>query len=273
MPTLKKAIQDLKRFSKHDGIAEILDDLTPFQKREDITDENIERLRKKLGDILFFEPSLNQNPTVTTMDIVEKHHFFRSFFNYGRNKDITASALTVFDAVYNTLIALAEFKPLNDTDPITFDKIKDKNKIFTSTGHQYDINTLIDFHNQRPIGGTDFHASRNNSLILNININQPFSPRDVAHIESFIQKKIKNLGEIESVASVQAKKWILKRVLQTLSTLLLLCAACAWFEKNEQKTKESVTKLVITLLFLLAHSSLPNSKKIEEQPLLDYKPK
>lgn len=265
MPTLKKAILDLKPFSKHDGIAEILDYLTPFQKNEHLADAEIEGLRKKLRDILSSEPTLNQHPIVTSVDTVENHHFFRSFFNYARNKDIT-----VYDAIYNVLIALAELKPLNDTDPITLDKIKDKNKIFTSTGHQYDINTLIDFHNQRPIGKAEFFAIiKNNKPILNIHTNQPFSLRDIAYIEEFIQTKIKSLGKIKSVEEVNKSK----HILQATAAFALAMVPGNYFNPDEDKKGVAVVMLFISLLLYAASLSYTKPQKIEEEPLLNYKPR
>lgn len=249
MLTITDAIKELSQFSTHDGVPEILDDLADLKK--DSTENKMEVLRKKLTSFLSSEPAFNGLKMQKT--IFERF----DFFNFFQNKNGC-----VFDAAYNTLLALAELKPINDADPISWAEITPKNKIFTSTGHQFDIITLIAFNNQRV-------SLEVNKSILNIMTNQPFSPRDTAHIQDVIQQRVKNLGKVKSVQAIQKEK----TTCLVLAVFSFLKGAGHW-ASNEGKNERAAAVIIFSIAFILLGRalSLPNHKEIEEEPLLNYKP-
>ena len=250
MPTLTDAIEKLTPFSTHDGVPELLNDLAELEN--EMTDNKMEDLRKKLTHFLSSEPAFNARRMPEAL--LERF----AFFNFFQNKNHS-----VFDAAYNTLLALAELKPLNDTDPITWTEITPKNKIFTSTGHQFDIITLISFNNQRVLKPLEV-----NRPILNIMTNKPFSPRDTAHIQDVIQQRVNRLGNVSSLQEIQSKK----RSLLFCSVFALLIAPGNWFNKDAPNGK-AVAVVLLFMSFLLCATSLSiaNPKEIEEEPLLNYK--
>ncbi len=91
-------------------------------------------------------------------------------------KDIKRHNLSLSDAVYDSLLALAELEPENSINA------DDARKVYVSTGHQFDIYKLVNFHNARPFD-SKFGDSSTKALI-NPLTNEKFSPEDVAHIQA-----------------------------------------------------------------------------------------
>lgn len=100
----------------------------------------------------------------------------------------SSSKQNLADVAYDTLLILAEFYPLNTEEPITqldMEDIKPDDRIFVSTGHQFSLTQLIQWHNQRPYRTGEARASKS---LLNPFTNSPFSARDLAHISAMANK-------------------------------------------------------------------------------------
>jgi hypothetical protein len=93
------------------------------------------------------------------------------------------------DAVWLCLMGLAEIRPLNEEDPITQEKIQASDAVFVSTGQQFNLRTLIEFHNKRGLRRNQFFEERQGKSLLNPLTNQPFSVRDTRHIINLAKEK------------------------------------------------------------------------------------
>ena len=247
MPTLMGAMRRLNHFSSHEGVVQLLDDLTDLNK--EVTDDKIELLRKKLLCFLSSETTFNGR-------IVEQERFSERFdiFNFYSNKHFS-----VYDAVYNALLALAELKPLNDNDPITLSGITPKNKLLTSTGYQFDMITLIQFHNQKaPLGVS--------KPIVNIMTNKPFSPSDTAHIQNLIKQKVNSFGRIKSMDDIHIDR------IAMLSTLVGTLLYTYWKWSQEKPDYEHHVPACILGIFYVCVKMRNLNKICEQEPLLNYKP-
>lgn len=151
MPTLKRAIQTLSKMS-HQNIPTLVSQLNAIQDPSDNQDGIIESLRRSLNELVVANNGLS-------------------------------------DPAYCALLALAEFKPLNTEDPIDLKTINEQDKVYTSTGHQFNINMLIQYHNQRTYRDSILGETQNDKWLLNPITNQPFSLRDVAYIQAVAMKK------------------------------------------------------------------------------------
>jgi hypothetical protein len=78
------------------------------------------------------------NPATTDNDIDK----IRKSLNILLTESDTQNNTALGDACYNTLLALAKFRPLNATCVITQEPIDKINTIYTSTGHQFDTNKI-----------------------------------------------------------------------------------------------------------------------------------
>ncbi|WP_133137506.1 hypothetical protein [Legionella rowbothamii] len=101
----------------------------------------------------------------------------------------SSSKQNLVDLAYDTLLILAELYPLNSVEPITLLDMKDidpSDRIFVSTGHQFSLSQLIEWHNQRACrtGETDTSKS-----LLNPLTNNKFSPKDLTHVSALADKK------------------------------------------------------------------------------------
>ena len=93
------------------------------------------------------------------------------------------------DAVWLCLVGLAEIRPLNEDDPITQETIQAIDAVFVSTGQQFNLRTLIEFHNKRGIRRNQFFDEQQGKSLLNPLTNQPFSVRDARHIINLAKEK------------------------------------------------------------------------------------
>jgi len=157
----KEAIKQLEKFSEREDISAILKILYELESSSGVEDEIIESLRRQLNAIL-----------------IDKN-----------SDDVTKGDLSLSDASYNALLALAEFSPINANDPITLDEIDKDNLVVVSTGHQFDIVELIKYHNTRYYRGSSLGESSDSKWLLNPITNAKFSSRDVAHIQSVSEQK------------------------------------------------------------------------------------
>ena len=155
MPTVLAAIQKLVPFSDQPEVADILDKLSAIDKETDI-----ELLRNAIKKILLLD----------------------------KKDQAMKEGNSLSDGAYDTLLALAEFKPLNEKDPISLETIDESSKIYTSSGHQYDINSLINYHQTRLLRySLKEHA--NKKILLDPSTNLPFSERDGQHIQAVANQK------------------------------------------------------------------------------------
>lgn len=74
------------------------------------------------------------------------------------------------------------------TDPATMDEIDENDRVVVSTGHQFDINNLIHFHDARDYKGTEGETP-SSKWLLNPLTGKSFSPRDVTHIRAVAKQK------------------------------------------------------------------------------------
>ncbi len=88
----------------------------------------------------------------------------------------------LLDALHTKLIILANFKPVNQNDPITREAIEPNDKVVVSTGHQFDINSLVDYHNNRAYRGSELGERDNSMFLLNPLTNQVLSDLDAKHV-------------------------------------------------------------------------------------------
>lgn len=147
MPSVTEASQQLSKFRQHDDVQAILNNLFILEMPE--VDERIEALRNQLSRIVSDD----------------------------NNNQVKDDDLSLSEAAYNVLIALAEYRPINDIDPVTQDSITEGNHFFAQTGHQYDIHSLVRW----------FLAKEE---YYNILANIEFSPRDQVRIKQLcIEKK------------------------------------------------------------------------------------
>ncbi|MBI5448507.1 MAG: hypothetical protein HY939_07290 [Gammaproteobacteria bacterium] len=61
------------------------------------------------------------------------------------NNAIRKGNTSYADVAYNTLLALAEFSPLNEDDPITLESINANDRVVVSSGHQFNITALAEW--------------------------------------------------------------------------------------------------------------------------------
>ena len=88
-------------------------------------------------------------------------------------------------AVHYTLLALAQYKPINENDPTSLCPIALENRVCISTGHQFDIVTLMTFHKLRAPRASDGDYK----TIINPLTNRPVSSRDAEYIAHKADKK------------------------------------------------------------------------------------
>lgn len=103
-------------------------------------------------------------------------------------KSISKNNVFFHDMIWTCLVELADDFPLNQVDPITQEVISPEFKVVSSTGHQFDIRVLIQFHNKRSLR-VDIDKQEKYHLINPIT-NLSFSERD----EKYILDKAKIKG-------------------------------------------------------------------------------
>lgn len=177
MPTITDAIQELSHFNHYRKMPEILTALRSLIEgsavfralgmSKKIDDGEITSLRANLNEIL-------SNETKRLWD---------------DKNESSINGIYLTDACHSALLAVAEFRPLNLDDPITLEKINSSNNVFVSTGHQFDIYTLINYNHNRNCRAELNEEQINFKQLLNPVTNQKFSYRDATHIRNVAQHK------------------------------------------------------------------------------------
>lgn len=160
---LSSAIETLETFSDSE-IPSLIEELKKLTLAVSIEEKAVEALRNKLKILLVKEEARKEG-------------------------------FSLADAAYNLLLALAELKPLNDTDPATMEAIPEDKRVFIADGQQFSIETIVKFHHARPYR-SDLGEEAKQKRLLNPRTSLPFEARDVAHIMTVAAKKgliIRNL--------------------------------------------------------------------------------
>ena len=131
-----------------------------------------------------------------------------------RNADIffadCVANVSIMDAAYSALLTIAELCPLNSEDVIALtDTIDPKNLVVVSTGHQFDIKSLINYHNQGSYKSSLGETEGNKSLVNPIT-NQLFSKKDADHIIFVARQKGIAILDIRTEVS-QRMHWSMHR--------------------------------------------------------------
>jgi len=156
MPSIPESIEQLSKFEEREDVSTILSEISNLETSTEIDEATSESLRSKLSKILSDD----------TTESVKK------------------DSLSLADAAYNALLALAELKPINEEDPILLTEIAPGDRVVVSTGHQFDIKSLIKYHDTRDYRGSTLHETSVSKWLINPITNAMFSARDVAHIQS-----------------------------------------------------------------------------------------
>ncbi len=113
MPTLAVAIQQLAQFSEHDNVSSIVFNLRGYH-------------RVALGKSRLFDDDIQTTIQETLRDRL------KSIASDIDKDNIQVDELSLSDAAYNTLLALAEFRPINTVDTITTIEIPPAKRVFGS---------------------------------------------------------------------------------------------------------------------------------------------
>jgi len=117
-----------------------------------------------------------------------------SILSNKKNENIKMGKVSLSDAVYNALLLLADFWPINPLEPIyQTGPVEPLNRVVTSKRHQFDILHLIKYHEMRGYRGSHLLETDLSKFLLNPITNYPFSERDVAHIVSVAEKRGKKI--------------------------------------------------------------------------------
>lgn len=158
MPSIKDAIKKLK----------------PYKN-----DLRIDRIREELK-VIYKAPKGG----ITTIGMEHIRILIQRLYpEFENNKEIS-------HALHTSLIAIAGVSPINELDPITSSPIRKKNQIVISTGHQFDLEKLIEFHNTRPL-----RTEEREKQLINPITNLPVSRLDADHIRNESKKKSLNIGD------------------------------------------------------------------------------
>ncbi|MBA2654077.1 MAG: hypothetical protein H0U71_03295 [Gammaproteobacteria bacterium] len=157
------ALQELTKITQCEGIAEIKSLLERLTSDTHDQDSLVEKLRKLLQTMLIESILKQQNANANN-----------------------SSA----DVIHNILILLAEFRPINDVDPIMQDTFKINNAVYISTGQKFNIKTLIKYHKMRDYKGHVLgETEEGTKWLLNPLTNSRFLLRDALHIQRVVKKK------------------------------------------------------------------------------------
>ena len=118
--------------------------------REKGVSDNPEKPLKSLIDKLRQLESFDPAQALEEKLIQELRTDFNHLFLLPIDAQHTEQSIELATASHAALIALAEIKPVNDRDEATLDDIPAERRIVFSTGRQYDVQSLLAFHEQRP---------------------------------------------------------------------------------------------------------------------------
>lgn len=89
------------------------------------------------------------------------------------------------------LLILAKYWPLNSEDYITLEKIEPARRVFTTSGHQFDLPKLMENHQIRDVRYKDGFETAEDKKLLNPIPNDEFDPFDTDHIFQLANNKPK----------------------------------------------------------------------------------
>lgn len=175
MPSISHTIAQLNKFSDNDLVDTVVTLISELNLNDPQVDEKLENIRH----------------TITYLFNIE----------FCKKNYIKREGISLTEAAYNALLALAEFKPIN------LDTIIPEYLVYVSTGYQFDIRNLIAHHYAREVSTSitaviyNENDPQNPSLIrepqemadakwlLNPITGSRFSPRDVDYIKAFAREK------------------------------------------------------------------------------------
>lgn len=169
----KRAIDNLRKFSHIATFKNIISEWNHLHSQCSLLEEHfvekfrsdiIESLRNQLNDVLLDEDKTTK---------AGPSNLILPSFNPDKN---------LSKAVHNVMLVLAKMKPINKEDPITQEIIPEFSAVFVSTGHQFDLAMLIQYHNTRYYRGKTLKETDKSKWLINPITNLKFHPLDVAHI-------------------------------------------------------------------------------------------
>lgn len=183
----KKTAAKLEKTEKKQSIVDVISEIEKlpiFTNKELILD----KLRSMKS------PDENFNA-----DIEFLRREFDNIVNDANITNIELENLSLTDTAYRALLALADHYPTNDIDPMTLEEFDEEDRVNISTGQQFNIITLIDYHNARAYRGTGypgekyqndfFRETDKQKFLCNPLTNLPFSILDEQHIIEVAQQK------------------------------------------------------------------------------------
>ena len=117
---------------------------------------------------------------IKTSDLEEP----RKLLNQLTNKTPTKANEILNNLVFNTLLALAQLAPLNDEDPINLEEINANDAVFISTGYQFSLTNLINWHKHRPL-----RDDEEEKVLLDPTTNIAFAKKDMEHIWTIAKQR------------------------------------------------------------------------------------
>lgn len=152
--------------------------------------------------------------------------------------------------LFKSLIFLAKLSPINDTSCISLSEIAHSDKIHASTGHQFSITELIDFHNERHYLETDIKHNGRKKL-TNINANVPFTNADTIYIIAAAQRLGLQINPVSIPQSILLK-FIKMNIFWASLILETPLLADLTFTDQDEKLTENIGKLSIEHCRLVA---------------------
>ncbi len=170
-PNLELIQEQLIPFIKHTKVAQILEGLKRLMKAD--AEQFYQGCRNR------FERERAKERLSDRVDRVRM----------GLNRLLSSSNSDVLleEALYQALLQLAEYKPLNEEDPIYLIEIQEGDKGFTSEGRQWSLSALVEWHNGREVR-RGAGESADNKWLLNPVTNRAFPPRDAEHLFELIDR-------------------------------------------------------------------------------------
>lgn len=185
--------------------------ITPVLISETALDKTIAKLtpyqtQEPVGKILeLLRSSQDSKPNST--EVTEELRRLCAKLHTSASQEPTKTALA--EAAYYGLLFLAERNPINTgsdecasvaVDLATFDKIADATRVLTSTGYQFDITTLVKYHNERACKH-DEGEDHNVKQLRNPYTGAAFIARDVVQLQACAKTHglaFQGLGTVES---------------------------------------------------------------------------
>lgn len=163
---------------------------------------HIEQLEKfseqeKISDIIIDLFIVNTLPAAAITPAVERLR--TQLTPLLAKKDIKKDGISLADVAFETLLALARYRPVNTDDPISLEPISFEDSVVISTGQQFSLTTLIQYHITRAARRGETAESKR---LLNPLTNTRFETADEEHIIAVATERgidIPNLRAAESI--------------------------------------------------------------------------